>query len=226
MDSSRFDDLTKALATSTSRRQALKAFGASVVGGILGLSGIDTALAHKPFCRGNGSKCNRGSDCCSGYCANNVCTCPPAPACNSACPCPSDSTCLNGTCCPTSQACNGACCPSGTVCVNGACCPTSQACNGTCCPSGTTCVNGACCPTSQVCNGTCCPSGTVCVNGTCAHPCTSDADCSSCLSPCGPDIDGVHAYCEGVPTGIPCSSDSGCPAGTFCTDVGECETAC
>ena len=180
MDSSRFDDLTKALATSTSRRQALKAFGASVVGGILGLSGIDTALAHKPFCRGNGSKCNRGSDCCSGYCANNVCTCPPAPACNSACPCPSDSTCLNGTCCPTSQACNGACCPSGTVCVN----------------------------------------------GTCAHPCTSDADCSSCLSPCGPDIDGVHAYCEGVPTGIPCSSDSGCPAGTFCTDVGECETAC
>jgi hypothetical protein len=35
MDSSKFDQLTKAIATATSRRQALKAIGASVVGGYL-----------------------------------------------------------------------------------------------------------------------------------------------------------------------------------------------
>lgn len=38
MDSSRFDDLTKALATATSRRQALKTLAATTLGGIRGRS--------------------------------------------------------------------------------------------------------------------------------------------------------------------------------------------
>ncbi len=45
MESSRFDELTKALATTTSRRQMLKTLAASVVGGILGLGRADLALA-------------------------------------------------------------------------------------------------------------------------------------------------------------------------------------
>jgi acyl-CoA synthetase (AMP-forming)/AMP-acid ligase II len=44
MESSRFDELTKALATSTSRRQALKTIAATTLGSILGLSGLGTAL--------------------------------------------------------------------------------------------------------------------------------------------------------------------------------------
>ena len=44
MKPSRFDDLTKALATATSRRQALKAIAATTLGGILGLSGIETVF--------------------------------------------------------------------------------------------------------------------------------------------------------------------------------------
>jgi hypothetical protein len=159
MEDSRFDALTKAMATPTSRRQALKALGASVVGGILGLSRIGTALADKPLCRGNGSKCSLGKQCCSGYCANNVCTCPPAPACNSACPCPSGSTCVNGTCCPSSQACNGTCCPSGQGCCNGTCTDLNTtsncgSCGNTCTSPGQICQNGQC-VTSNLYNCTC-----------------------------------------------------------------------
>jgi hypothetical protein len=50
MDSTRFDDLTKALATATSRRQALKALAAATVGGMLGLGGIGTTFAKNMTC--------------------------------------------------------------------------------------------------------------------------------------------------------------------------------
>jgi hypothetical protein len=78
MDPHTFDELTKALATTTSRRTAMKTILASVVGGALGLRGIDAALA-KPDCYGNRHKCNRQSDCCSkyycnhGYCIDHSC---------------------------------------------------------------------------------------------------------------------------------------------------------
>ena len=219
MDSSKFDDLTKALATSTSRRQALKALGASVVGGILGLSGIDTALAKKPLCRGNGSKCSLGQQCCSGYCANNVCTCPPAPACNRACPCPSDSTCQNGTCVATTTT-------STTT-------TSTTTTTPMCLPGGSTCLSNSQCCSDLCCTGiagvaTCCPTGTVCLNnGTCATLCTSDADCSSGCS-CAPDIDGVN-FCTSGGVGTTCIQDIDCPTGLFCAigaGVGVCLTAC
>jgi hypothetical protein len=44
MDSTRFDELTKALATSPSRRQIFKTLVATALGGLLGLGGVDTAL--------------------------------------------------------------------------------------------------------------------------------------------------------------------------------------
>jgi hypothetical protein len=85
MDSTKFDDLTKVLATSTSRRQALKTIAATTLGGILGLSGLGSALAAQK-CRGLGSRCTHGEQCCSNYCANNVCACPPGLTnCNGTC---------------------------------------------------------------------------------------------------------------------------------------------
>lgn len=39
MEPTRFDAFTKVLATPTTRRQALKALGATTVGGLLGLRG-------------------------------------------------------------------------------------------------------------------------------------------------------------------------------------------
>jgi hypothetical protein len=97
MESPKFDELTKALATSTSRRQALKTIAATTLAGLLGLSGIGTAFGA-PKCHRNGLGCDTNSNCCSHYCANGTCTCPPTPACNSYCPCPSGQTCTNGQC--------------------------------------------------------------------------------------------------------------------------------
>src|SRR5258708_19241942 len=81
MKPTKCDELTKALGTATSRRQALKAIAATTFGSILGLSGIGTAFGASK-CHSNGLGCDTNSQCCSGYCQNGEkCTCPPAPAC-------------------------------------------------------------------------------------------------------------------------------------------------
>jgi uncharacterized lipoprotein NlpE involved in copper resistance len=72
MDPHTFDELTKALATTTSRRTAMKTILASVVGGAFGLRAIDAALA-KHDCYGNGHKCEYNYDCCSHYCYDGYC---------------------------------------------------------------------------------------------------------------------------------------------------------
>ena len=69
MDATRFDDLTKALATSTSRRVALKAIGAAL-GGALGLSSIGTAFA---MCQPFRHACGGNKQCCSNVCCNGTC---------------------------------------------------------------------------------------------------------------------------------------------------------
>src|SRR5205085_10161919 len=94
MEPFRFDDLTKALATSTSRRQALKALAATTLGSFLGLSGIGNVFA-KP-CTPNGKHCTSKTVCCSGFCdsATRKCACAPG-TCSSACACPSGQTCVN-----------------------------------------------------------------------------------------------------------------------------------
>ncbi|GER91340.1 hypothetical protein KDW_55020 [Dictyobacter vulcani] len=65
MDSSKFDALTKSLATNTSRRQALGILFTGTLAGILGLSGAGTARAA---CNPNGDHCSKQSDCCSNHC--------------------------------------------------------------------------------------------------------------------------------------------------------------
>ena len=188
MDSTKFDDLTKVLATSTSRRQALKAIAATTVGGILGLSGIGNVFA-KP-CAPNGRHCNSKTVCCSGFCDSTTkrCACQPG-TCSSACPCPSGQTCVNGFCCPTSQVCNGVCC-SGT-CVNGQCT----------CPSGCLALaNGTC---AQICTGV--PDSCTC-GGSGGSVCAGDSS-----SPTG----GVCSPNGAVNTGT-CTSDANCPPGYFC----------
>ena len=53
MEPTRFDELTKVLATPTTRRQALRAIAATTMGGLLGLGGLGTAFAA-PRCHRNG----------------------------------------------------------------------------------------------------------------------------------------------------------------------------
>jgi hypothetical protein len=104
MDSTRFDNLTKALATATSRRQALKTIAATTLGSILGLAGIGTAFGA-PTCKPNGHGCGTNKQCCSGYCDPTTHTC----GCQS---CSSGQDCLcNGTC--ATPCTSAADCPGG-----------------------------------------------------------------------------------------------------------------
>lgn len=234
MDSSKFDVFTKALATATSRRQALKAIGVTV-GGILGLGGAGTALAK---CAGIGESCSQSSQCCIGYCNPSSFTCT----------CPSGTVACGGTCisnvCPDGQVFNPStctcACPTGFTDCAGTCTNTSSDPNncGSCgnhCPSTASCVNGQCCPNTQVCinpkgTATCCPAGTTCLgNGTCAHSCTTNANCSRCI--CTEDADLVHHYCATRVSGASCTSDLNCPQGQFCAFGGgklggTCVAAC
>ena len=74
MGSSRFDCLTKSLATTTERRTAAKLVLGSALGA-LGLArlGADQALAA---CKDNGEPCNQNGanrNCCSGCCHKHTC---------------------------------------------------------------------------------------------------------------------------------------------------------
>jgi hypothetical protein len=106
MDQNRFDDLTRALARGTSRRQALKLLGGGLAGSLLAFLGVGEAAADD--CKRNGKACKKNKQCCSGNCANGFCAplCPPCDAC---------STCSGGTCvssCGSGETCD----PTG-ICV-------------------------------------------------------------------------------------------------------------
>ena len=139
MEPSKFDELTKALATATSRRQALKAIAATTLGSILGLAGIGTAFAK---CHDVGHNCEENSTCCSQNC------CIAAGQREGVC-CGTGQTCQNGTCTgcanPASDLCNagpGSCGANGCECVQsvegGSYCASQILCGS--CTSNSDCV--------------------------------------------------------------------------------------
>lgn len=170
MKSSTFDDLTKALATSTSRRQALKAIAATI-GGVLGLGSIGTAFAN---CKPNGIGCNTSSQCCSGGCCHGTCTDLNTPqncgSCGHTCDASQCQTCQHGACVST--------CTSDQYCNNGTC-HTYLGCSEPCSASlGLLCAPGlSCCIIPGIINppdaGLCCPKedcNTVAASGFCPAP--------------------------------------------------------
>jgi hypothetical protein len=182
MKPSKFDELTKALATATSRRQALKAIGAAV-GGALGFSRIGIAFADQ--CKPLGASCFKDNQCCSGHCTSHTkggggtCVTPtttttPAPTTTTtsttttttttpAClpsgkPCTGNSQCCLGLCC------NATCCHSH----NATCCPAGS--RSSCCAAGSYCCNSSpdgCCPLGRGCAGAPCSTGSDCCSGSC-----------------------------------------------------------
>jgi hypothetical protein len=185
----RFDEMTKAMSTTTSRRHALKLLVTTSAGGVLALVGAGGAKAIAPGrCRKNGTVCRQHIECCSEFCdpATLRCACAPGaqlcestdtcvPACTGTqvfnpttcrCECPTGTTACGGTCCAPSQTCtSGVCCQNPTLCDSSSdCCPGFFCAPG---PKGT----GVCTPClNQVCGGktgaSCCP-GFACVNGFC-----------------------------------------------------------
>ena len=179
MDDSRFDALTRAIA---SRRLAIGG-GAAL---LLGLVGDDRAAQAK--CKPAGARCGR-QKCCSGArCRRKRCRCkrgrsmwagecckhrfalasgqglPPIAGTEFCCP-------SKGICSKDSDPAHDDCCQDGETCLNGKCC-----CDGC---RGTVICGGVCCGSDSCCNGECCPAGQVCAEGTCVN---DQRDCDDCYA--------------------------------------------
>jgi len=75
-----FDELTKSLAQSVTRRAALRKFGVGLAGMALACFGL-AKKAEAGGCKPAGSNCQHDSQCCSGACAFNVFLRPPRTVC-------------------------------------------------------------------------------------------------------------------------------------------------
>ena len=241
MQPSNFDELTKALAASTSRRHALKLIATASIGGLFGLGGISTAFGrhHRRTTDGNRPGGQKGNSNCAKWCAQVF-----GPNTPAAGQCTSDaahgrglcSTCGNvapsSICCVrnTSGYCNGT---AGAQCCNSSQCETCS--SGTCvsaCSSSQTCCSGTC---KQCCADSDC-SGQHCCNGTCAQ-CCDDSDCTTpgqtCQSGtcvCTPDCtgkmcgddNGCGGSCTNCPSDQICCKGECCLSGETCTDQAGC----
>jgi hypothetical protein len=219
MEERRFDDLTRRLAGSTSRRSVLKAVvvtaasAIGVMGGSAGAKGNSDA-AH--FCSSvfppGPARGQCVSDAAHGTGLYYQCHGNPANVCQSA----------SGVSCPdyTSDVTNcGSCgtvCPDGQPCLSGTCgCGFNQ----TLC--GTTCVNQCDQEFGQVLNPTTCqcecPAGTVTLQtGACLQSCTTDSDCGP-YGVCDMTTEGQQVCSDrGILTFCsPCTSSAGCQSGCF-----------
>jgi hypothetical protein len=175
-----FDDMSRALASGVSRRQALRLIAGGVGGTVLASAGMGRARAAVNPCSvycanfhgAAHAQCLQTCKAC-GSDTSRLCGGPAGVTC---CPGPGPVTCCFGnngvTCCPTGSSCCGGfggaavtCCPStAAVCCQGqnpattACCSSFNQCcsdasgNALCCGSGETCCFGVgCCPSGQVC---------------------------------------------------------------------------
>src|SRR5262245_51611086 len=170
-----WDEFSKLLAASVSRRESLRTIGVVFAGAALSTLGINTAWAARPdrctaFCRGCPSKAKR-NQCLEACRACNGNTSRLCGSCGAYACCPAGAACCNGTCTDLNSNSNncGACgyvCPaSAPVCNQGAC-------GG--CPAGTTNCGGACVDTNSdpancgACGNVCPASTPFCVAGACA----------------------------------------------------------
>jgi hypothetical protein len=218
MEASRFDELTKALATATSRRQALRKIGA-ILGGTA-LAGLFPGLALA------------GNSACAKFC--NGIFGDDTPAANQ---CISQAAHHQGlcyTCGPAAPAghpslCGQVCCSSGQGCCSGTCIDIQTdtnncgACNNSC--NGTTpgqCQNGSC-----VCFGlqhTCTSASQCCGTGQGLTTCAFDTGRFRCCNQPGGSCRGAsdccgtvicrNGTCECNPSGISCFYDFDCCSGT------------
>jgi hypothetical protein len=219
MEPSQFDEFTKALATPTSRRQALKRLLAGTFGSLLALSGIGTAFAKQ---------CPSGQTDCGGKCVDTRTDPNNCGVCGTKC---RSGLCVNGLCCPPGAGkCGNSCC-SLTCCGGNTCVDTQHDKNncGSCgnkCDACSTCQNGTCVSS--------CPQGQTCQNGKCAPPpiCSPAAsDYCNALLICGPNsfcycaqgVDG-NTYCLQIYGGCSptCSSNSDCAPGSICVSEASC----
>ena len=225
MDPSKFDELTKALAISTSRRQAFRRIGGILAG--VSLAGLFPGLAFAKnktcaqFCASVFGDNTPAAEQCTADAAHGTGLCY---TCGSTTP-------ASSICCTrnTSGFCtsySGAtCCGSGATCLGSSCCASANVCGSTClaapCDSSQ-CLT--CNPTSGTCVSTC-SSGQTCQNGMCVTPpvCPSGGDFCSFAVVCGTYGGGYTCYCAtDVDGSNVCSAATQTAHCAFCTSDADC----
>lgn len=239
MEGRKFDELTRFIGRSQSRRSMLK--------GLLGIGGVAAAASVRPGAADARTIGARP-------------TVPPAPT--PACQLPmqmcggqccGEGHCKDGVCCPnaTDVLCGGACCATGLCTASGACCGSGeQICGAVCCPASTSCaINGntdyccdaypcgyECCGEAlQCCDRECCGDGAVCLSQVFAgfaeeYCCPVDLTCGggccdgACFTPSGSGASGFDRSC--CPQGGNLCPGTGGYAGTALCCSGETPDCC
>ena len=194
MNPKNFDELTKELAKSTSRRHALKTIVTASIGGVVGLGAIRSVFGNKIKC--NGGPPNRD---CAHWCA--AVFGPDTPAAGQ---CTSDAAHNTGDCCRC-----GAVDPSAICCVrdsSGFCVPGTIVAGCFCSNPGDTCNNGQCGCSDP---GTC---------GSYQFGCDGDPTCACATNSEGGGTCAGDATCSNATL---CTTSADCPANSVCI-VGSC----
>ncbi|MEA2513949.1 MAG: hypothetical protein QOJ59_3436 [Thermomicrobiales bacterium] len=219
MDSQRFDDITRLLASRATRRVAIKTLAAAVGASVLARVGTGGLLAQQ-----GPAKCRRSRDCpiAESYCETTSGLCCDVDRRRTAC-CREDQVASQTS---TSQEGNYyQCCPGGSD-------PVALGSNPgrpRCCAAGTTCrAADKCCKPDQVCahadgegKGRCCPTGSasdLCDGKCCANNgiCASDGGRKQCC-PAGSHTELVAGKCCPGDRVVATGSDGSkrcCPAGS------------
>jgi hypothetical protein len=233
MDDQRFDNLSRIIARSTTRRSTVKGIAAAIGGGVF--ASVFGVRAQRAMAQevGPGDECTSNEDCTTGLCSAEgetpgVCYCsdPDRPWIGCDCDTGTESPCGGGTvvCCSTTDD------PGGP----GVCTSDSVGCNptGDCtqdpgqeCSSDAECCTGTCQGGICACDDPDRPwVGCPCDTGTEA-PCDGGVCCPTTTEPGGPGVCISNmASCETVCTSDPggeCASDDDCCTGT-CSDEGVC----
>ena len=234
-----FDDLSRALAETTSRRTALRLLAATAAGGILSAVGATSAAAA---CKRVGRSCFADTECCTGRCSPETLECCKVFGKN----CSANAQCCTGICRRGKCACKatGRSCTRDLQCCSlncsGGTCAEGQGCS----PTQAECGTGCCAETDQCCytepeDNWCCQAGEACCqdragNRQCCDPDTEfcfygEVGCMSRNLSCDPEEvcaaggqKGCHLGCSCVPTthGIAFCAEKP----PQCADVQSCET--
>jgi hypothetical protein len=224
MDSTRFDALTRSLATASNRRAFLRTTLAAVAAGVGGALGHATVKADA--CKRDGKRCMKHGQCCSGLCvpeptagststSESVCCTPES----------NDLTCA-GKCgqivvnnCGQSIQC-GKC--GDEICLTNTECASGECCEGTCCdetqPDTYVCCgpNLGCCDCFDGQNGPFCHAGEeICGTYPNDEICAASLTCfqEECVRPqylCPFEAGGEDVFCTGA-TGAGCCLTAGGP---------------
>ena len=197
-----FDDLTRRLASTTSRRSAFRRIAGMLAGGTVGGAALAALSPGVALADGGNSDCA------------HFCNAIFAPG-DARGQCKDDAAHGTGLCYTCGPKASGGsqpiCCATDS---NGFCTSYSSA---TCCSSGQTCAGGTCvfgCP------------GVILSNGTCAQDCSQTHMCS--CGQCHGDAGFGDFYCsDSGGSRSACSTDSDCVTGEFCTGFNfVCRVAC